>query len=71
VSGKKTQARRRSIDIERSVHHFIGVIRRCVSYQGDIVAELGSKTNGCLDASMRNEANDDDLMDAVPFELQI
>jgi hypothetical protein len=30
------------IDIERSVHHFIGVIRRCVSCHGDIVAELDS-----------------------------
>jgi hypothetical protein len=46
------------VDIESGVHHFIGVIRGCVSYRGDLVAELGGKANGCFDAGMRDEPND-------------
>ena len=51
------------------MHLLVRVIRRRVFYHRDLVAELGGKTNGRLDASMRYKANDDELMDAVLLEL--
>jgi hypothetical protein len=59
------------VDIESGVHHFIGVIRRCISYNGDFVAELSGEPNRCFDAGMRDEPDDDELMDAVSLEQQI
>src|SRR6476660_2752644 len=61
----------REIDVERGVHLLVRVIGRRVFDHRDLVAELGGKTNGRLDASMRYKANDDELMDAVLLELQI
>src|SRR6516164_5195403 len=53
------------------MHLFIRVIRNRVFYHSDLVAELSSKANGRFDASMCDEPDDDELMDAVFLELQI
>jgi hypothetical protein len=53
------------------MHYFIRVVRRCVFYHRDSVAEFSSKANGRLDAGMCYESDDDDLLNAVFFELQI
>src|SRR5205823_11787773 len=59
------------IDVESGVHLFIRVIRGRVFYHRDLVAELSGKANGRFDAGMCYESDDDELMDAVLFELQI
>src|SRR5262249_19816840 len=61
----------RDIDVERCVHLFIRVIRGRVFYHRDLVAELSGKANRRFDAGMCYESDDDELMDAVLFELQI
>src|SRR5262249_39045975 len=61
----------RDIDVEGSVHLFIRVARGRVFYHRDLVAKLSPITNSCLHTSMRYESHDDELMDAVFFELQI
>src|SRR5262249_54218576 len=61
----------RHVDVERGVHHLVRVIRRRVSYHGDLVAEFGGIAHGRFDAGMRDQADDDQLMDAVLLELQI
>src|SRR5262249_28624357 len=45
--------------------------RRRVLHHGDFIAELSGIANGCFNASMRNEPDDDEFMDAVFLELQI
>src|SRR4029077_13543417 len=59
------------IDVESGVHLLIRVIRGRVFYHRDLVAKLSGKANGRLDAGMCYESDDDELMDAVLFELQI
>src|SRR5215471_11449822 len=59
------------VDVERGVHHLVRVIRRRVLHHGDVIAELSGIANGCFNASMRNEPDDDEFMDAVFLELQI
>jgi len=46
------------------MHLLIGVIRRRVLDQCDLVAELNGKANGRFDAGMCDESDDDELMDA-------
>ena len=53
------------------MHLLIRVIRRLIFCHRDLVAELNSKANGRFDAGMGDEADDDELMDAVLLELQI
>jgi hypothetical protein len=53
------------------VHLLIRVIRGCVFYHRDLVAKLSGKANGRPNAGMCYESDDDELMDAVLFELQI
>src|SRR5207253_7439744 len=43
----------------------------CVLYHGDLVAQLGGKANRCLHARVCYEPDDDELVDAMLFELQI
>src|SRR5262249_6228384 len=61
----------RDIDVERGVHLFIREIRGRVFNHRDLVAELSGKANRRFDAGMCYESDDDELMDAVLFELQI
>lgn len=42
----------RHIDVERSVHHLIRVIRDRVSHHRDVVAKLGRVADGGFDAGM-------------------
>src|SRR5262245_7427449 len=59
------------LNVERGVHLLIRVTRGRVLYHRDLVAKLGGITNGRLHACMCDEPDDDELMDAVLFELQI
>src|SRR5580765_1950858 len=52
----------RDIDVERGVHLFIRVARGRVSHHRDLIPELGGKANGRLDAGVRDEADDDELV---------
>src|SRR5215469_6641594 len=61
----------RQVDVERGVHHLVRVIRRRVLHHGDVIAELSGKANGCFDTGVRDQPDDDELMDAVLLELQI
>ena len=53
------------IDMQRGMHLPVRVFRRRVSYHRDLVAELGGVANGRFDAGMRDEADNDELMDSV------
>ncbi len=53
------------------MHLLLRVVRDRVSDHRDLVTELGCEANGRFDAGMRDEADDDELMDAVLLELQI
>ena len=55
----------RHVDVERRVHHLLRVIRRRVLHYGDVIAELSGKANGCFDTGVRDQPDDDELMDAV------
>src|SRR5262249_13535806 len=59
------------VDIERGVHHLVRVIRCRVSHHRDLIAELSGKADGGFDAGMRDQSDDDELVDAVFLELQI
>src|SRR5262245_20844938 len=61
----------RDVDIERSVHFLIRVIRCCVFHDGHVIAELRGIANGRFHTGMRYQSNDDKLMDAMLLELQI
>jgi hypothetical protein len=61
----------RDVDVESRMHVLIRIIRGRVFYHRDLVAKFSAKANGHLDAGICNEADDDQLMDAVPLELQI
>ena len=61
----------RNIDVKRGVHLFIRVICGRVFYHGDLVAELSGKAYSRFDAGMCYESDDNELMDAMLFELQI
>ncbi len=53
------------------MHRLIREIRGRVFHYRDLVAELSGKANGCFDAGMRYQSDDDELMDAVILELHI
>jgi len=53
------------------MHLLIRVVRRCVPYHRDFVAELGGIANGSFDTGVRYQANHDELVYAVPLELKI
>src|SRR5262245_16643301 len=61
----------RDIDVERGVHLLSRVIRRRVFYHRNLVAKLSGKANSRLDARMRYEPDDDELMNTMLLELQI
>src|SRR5205807_1399417 len=61
----------REINVESGVHLLIRVIRRCVFYHRDVIAELSGKANRRFDAGVGYESDHDELMDAVLLELQI
>ena len=61
----------RHVDIQRGVHHLIRVIRRRVLYHGDVIAEFSGPADSRFDARVRDESDDDELVDAVLFELQV
>ena len=48
--------------VEGGVHFLMRVIRRCVFYHRDLVAEFGGKSNGRFDAGMRYEPDNDELI---------
>src|SRR5262249_15310257 len=45
--------------------------RRRILNDGDVITELGGEAHSRFDAGMRDEADDDELMDAVLLELQV
>jgi hypothetical protein len=49
----------------------IRVIRGRVFYHRDLIAKLSGIANSRFDAGVCNQPDDDELMDAVPLELQI
>lgn len=53
------------------VHLFIREIRGRVFYHRDLVAKLSGKANSCRHARGCYEPDDDELMNAMRFELQI
>ena len=53
------------------MHFLIRVIRGRVFYHRDLVAKLSGKANSCLHARVCYEPDDDELVDAVLFELQV
>jgi hypothetical protein len=59
------------IDVESGVHLLIRVTRGRVFHHRDLVAKLRAIAYGRLDTRMRDESDDDELMDAVFLELQI
>src|SRR5271154_7362658 len=61
----------RNIDVESGLHLLVRVICCRVSYHRDAVAKLSGKSNCRFEASVRDEPHDDELLNAVPLELQI
>jgi len=59
----------RDIDVERGVHHRIGIICRRIFHHGDIIAELGGVSNGCFNSSVSYESDHDELLDAMSLKL--
>src|SRR6516225_11452484 len=53
------------------MHHLVRVVRRCILDDGDVITELGGIAHSRFDAGMRDESDDDELMDAVFLELQV
>src|ERR1041385_857377 len=61
----------RHVDVERGVHHLVRVVRRRILHDRDLVAEFGGEANRGLDTGVRDQANDDELMDTMLLELQV
>lgn len=53
------------------MHFLTRVIRGRLFYHRDLVAKLSGKANNCLHARVRYAPDDDELVDAVLFKLQI
>ena len=53
------------------MHLLVGVARGRIFDHGDLVTELDGIAYGSLDACVRDESHDDELMDAVLLELKI
>ena len=53
------------------MHLFIRVIRGRIPYHRDVVAELSGKANRCLHTCVCYKPDDDELVDAMPFEQKI
>ena len=53
------------------MHLLLRVTRGRVSYHRDLVAKLSGKAHSCLHARVCYEPDDDELVDAVLFELQV
>ena len=51
------------------MHFSIGVIRGGVAYHRHVITQLGGIANGCFDTGMRDQANNNELVDAVLLEL--
>src|SRR5579863_1233011 len=56
---------------ESRVHEFLGVIGSRVLHHGDVVSEFSGLPYGRFDACVRDQAGDNQPLDAMPFELQI
>src|SRR5262249_13631519 len=61
----------RHVNVERGVHHLVRVIRRRVLYHGDLIAEFSGIANGRFDAGVRDQPDDDEVMNTVLLQLQI
>src|SRR5262249_42548464 len=61
----------RDIDMKSGVHLFIRVTRGRIFYHRDPVAKLNGKANRCLHTGVCDEPDGDELMNAMPFKLQI
>src|SRR2546426_11030887 len=61
----------RSIDLVRRVHPFRAEGGGRILDKGDVVAKLHAKTRGGLDAGVRDEADEDDVLDPPLFELGV
>ena len=59
----------REINVKSGMHHLVRVISRRILDHCDFVAELGGVANGRFDAGMRDQPDDDELVDAVLLEL--
>src|SRR6516165_4941632 len=59
------------IDVEGDMHHLVRVIRRRILDDGHLITELGGIAHSRFDAGMRDESDDDELMDAVLLDLQV
>src|SRR5262245_65996944 len=59
------------IDVERSVHLRIRVTRGRVFHHRDLIAKLGGEAYRCLHTRVGQEADDDELMNAMLLELHI
>jgi hypothetical protein len=53
----------REVDVQSGLHLVIRVIRCRVLDYGDLVAELSGKADRCFDAGMRDQTDDDEMMD--------
>ena len=51
------------IDAKSGVHHFVRVICSRVFGHRTLVTEFGGIANGCFNARVRDESDDDELMD--------
>src|SRR5262245_66000829 len=51
--------------------YVIRVIRGRVFDDGDLIAELSGEAYRCLHTRVRDESDDDELMNAVPGELEV
>ena len=60
-----------SFKFVRGVHHLTAEGRRCVANQGDMISKLLRVTSGRLSTGVGQQSNDDDVADAVLFQLQI
>ncbi len=47
------------------MHHLVRVIRRRIPNHGDVIAELSGIANGRFNAGVRDESDDDELVDAL------
>ena len=55
----------------RGAHHFLGERRRSILDQSDVIAELHRKAAGGFDASVCQQTDNNDFLDAVLFELLV
>jgi hypothetical protein len=61
----------RSIQLVRGMHHFLAEGCRRVSNQRDVVSKLLRVTRGRLGTGIGEQPDENDVTDAVLFQLQI